>query len=70
MNPVQDLIEQLEKSVAEADYEQIRFKTTTHNLYASIDDITYITRYFFKVKTAGSEYVININNLELIEIIR
>ena len=68
MNPVKELLENIEKSIAENDYRTIKIRTTSYDIQVSIDDLTYTSRYFIKVDSAGNEMLININNVEAVEL--
>lgn len=68
MNPVKELLENIEKSIAENDYRTIKIRTTSYDIQVSIDDLTYASRYFIKVDSAGKEMLININNVEAVEL--
>lgn len=64
MNPVNDLIQQIETSWEYNSYNYIIFNIGNDEIHTTIEDITYVTRYFFKIKAINGElHFININNL-------
>lgn len=63
-NPVKQLFQALETSWTNGTYTEIIFNIGTGEIHTTMDDITYINRYFFKVNSITSGlYFININNL-------
>ena len=67
-DPVKQLINNIEDSISKNDYNEIRITTNTHTITVTPIDISYCSRYFFKVSAEGSETIININNLEIVEL--
>ena len=65
--PVKTLIEALETSFAENDYNHIVFHTTDKVILCELDAVSYATHYFFRVKTDTGEVLVNINNLQMVE---
>lgn len=68
---IKDLIKNLETSWVNNDCNWITFNLINKKTYnCRIDDITYINRYFLKIKTSGgSSIFININNLSSVEVV-
>ena len=63
-NPVKELIQALEISWENNNYTQLIFNISNGEIHTTIDDITYVTRYFFKIRAVnGDLYFVNINNL-------
>ena len=67
-DPVKQLINNIEDSISKNDYTEIIITTNTHTITATPVDIHYVSRYFFKICAGGSEVLININNLEMVEL--
>ena len=66
-----ELIRNLETSWENNNYNWVKFVLINNTEYnTTIDGITYINRYFFKITTmGGSSIFININNLSCVELI-
>lgn len=63
-NPVHELIRNLETSWEHGTYNTIIFNIGNGEIHTTIDDITYVSRYFFKIRSLdGDLYFVNINNL-------
>ena len=67
---VLELIRSLEISWKHNNYESIVFSLINKMVYTcTIEDITYINRYFFKITAETSTVFVNINNLSSVELI-
>ena len=68
-NPVKQLLNDLETSIMKNNYNQIIITLTDGSkIYTVIEDITYATRYFFKILIDTGEVWVNINNLKTVEL--
>jgi len=65
--PVKTLIEALEQSFQDNDYNQIVFHLTDKVIITTIEAVSYANRYFFKILTNDGEVLCNINNLQMVE---
>ena len=69
MNPVKELIDNIEESKTKYGYEIITITLTNGDkITTDIDEITYATRYFLKIKKRNTENIININNLARVDL--
>lgn len=67
-DPVKQLIDNIEESISKNDYTEIKITTNTYTIIVTPVDISYCSRYFFKIIAGGSEIIVNINNLEMVEL--
>lgn len=64
-----ELMRSLETSWKHGNYNSIIFSLINKMVYTcTIEDITYINRYFFKITTEASTVFVNINNLSSVEL--
>ena len=74
--PVKQLINDIEKSVAENGYDRLRIETDNNEYFCSPNEITYTSKYFFTIKAGEGipsrknrgEVLVNINHLKAVEL--